>query len=75
MSNVPSFDSLSVQNGRDDRVGRKRIVILGSDDHHRALRVTDQDELGIRTAGQGVGNVAEQVSSSLPGSAHKVGDS
>jgi hypothetical protein len=52
-------DSLSVQDGRDDRIDGERVVVLRIDDDHGALRVSDQDELGIGTARKGTLNVAQ----------------
>lgn len=52
-------NSLSVQDGRDDRIDRERVVVLRIHHDHGALRVSDQDELGIGTAGKGTLNVAQ----------------
>jgi hypothetical protein len=68
------YNSLSVKDGRDDRIDRERVVVLRIDDDHGPLGIPDQDELGIGTARKGALDVAQKVPCSLPRPVEEIGD-
>ena len=59
----------SVKDRRGDRILRQTTIVLGGDDHHSPLAVSDEDELGVGASTTNGGNSADEV----PGSGRRTG--
>jgi len=64
---------VSVENNRSDGSLRDGPLVLGGDDNHGTLRVTDKHKLGLRTSAKGGRDSAGEISGTLSGSGGEVG--